>query len=490
MFGPILAGLGAASSLVGAISGAKSAGDASKAARQQARLEAEFNRAKLGMARDAYAREDEYLDYLLGLNTDFAEDWDEYRSYSRQWADADLNERKLARDYAHDRIGWGDHLSSNERQRQIEQQQLNQQLLNQQYERAMQELAYSRAMAGGERSFDQSRLAHEQWMADQERAFQERELAGLQSQLQSERDFDVSRQEYIAGLAEQLGVNLTNELSNLGRLSAPEYLDETDFRRSQQMFMDQYGSAADRAADRIASVNESQLINAGMDTSTTGDVSRRNLLEQQVKPLYDEMIAKATQDALGYITGMNQDRRSGYESRLAGREQALAEVSSAYSPQLQAMLSLRAPESAATTAWQNVGSAIQNRDLVSAGNYRAPIAPQSRAQSIQNLNLGMIDQLSNPVATYGASPSTVAPLTSSAYFNPMRNMSTASNFLGGMEGPNSGTLSSQAASGWGAAGENFGDFLGRADGLLNRTQGGGGWMSQYPSGGPNWSWVS
>lgn len=508
--------LSVGSNLMGMFGGASEGSQSSEIAERQLAIQQALADMGMEFAEGAWENEQEAIDYIYGQNEDFGTRQLDYADYARSWQDEQQNLRLLDYLFANERLGRMDQAMQEDRQRAI--QQWNQQMgmVGGQWQTAQRMADESRELAIEARDYDRERLnwqreqllgerdwAIDRLMQDIEQAQAERgEAAGRLSedrataraergwdeaqflqqveQLQRERAYEVARNELIRNRAGDLGDTLQRTLSGLGELAPANYRGEPELNQARQMFMEQYGSAADRAVDRLASVNEAQLINRGVDTSTTGDVSRRDLLAEQVQPMYNEMVAKATQDALGYITGLNEQTAREYQDRLAGRERALSEVSQAFTPEIDALLQIRNAPSAASGDWaslstsiidRNLPSAIVQRDLPTAispfqtrsgADYRAPLSPTGGMPSVPGSMPGMANQLAPPVASYGTQYSGVSPYGPNQLWNPLSWLTSASNFLGSVRPGNPGQWADRAAGGWQQAGQSA---RGLAEGL-------------------------
>jgi hypothetical protein len=384
-------------SAYGAYSSAQSGKAASKQAKNAAAQEAASQEQQLALQQQA-------MQYTKDQNSWRMAQGQENQDYTRAWSEADLQRRLAAAGSAEERMQIADAMDMAERIRQINQINSNQQLSEQERQQALSYLDYNQRQAAQEREFDVNRLA---------------------------------RMEDKAGY---IGDRMEQTLSGLGSMvKRPEY-GASDVNSAYQDILGGYMSAADRAADRVASVNEAQDIARGMDSSSTGESSRRRVLRDQVSPLYEQAQAKARLEAQQYISGLAGLQTSYGSQELARRNQTLDEVSKALSPELQALMQMKTPGSATS--------------------YQAPTSIGSALQQAFNVNKGYNDQIANPVQTYGTS----APTFNLASLN-LDNLSGGSSG-GGSGGSNALGWAQEAAKGYSAAGSGITDLITQ----LSKTQ--------------------
>lgn len=136
------------------------------------------------------------------------------------------------------------------------------------------------------------------------------------------------RNDYLAVLNDA-STNFDNVLSSLGVLQTPEFLGEDFIEGEYERLSDTYTSGVDRAADRVASINEADAIRAGIGDSSTGDF-RRAEVAKRIAPMYQDAEARAMQDAIANAGGRNQLINTQYQTKLQERDRALQEANMQY----------------------------------------------------------------------------------------------------------------------------------------------------------------
>ena len=353
----IIAAVGAAATAYSAYSSSQASAKQSKQADKalgQSDREAEFNY-KLGQEQLALSKKEHELtrEQYEWLRQQYGED----KQYNLNWALEDLQRRLSAAGAAGERLSAADTYEWNERQRQVETEAINRQLALQEHDQAMGYLDYNQQMALQERLYDEQRLS------------------------------------MLEGKAADVGTQLKQALQSMGSFTQrPEYT-EADVASREQDILKSYMSAADRAADRIASVNEAKDIARGMDTSTTGAMSRRQILREQVNPLYEEAMNKARSEALSQISGLSTMQSQYATNEREQREQQWSQMSDAIQAELNAIKDLSVTKQA--------------------GDYNAPVTPNTAARDAGTFVRGYNETIANPVQTYGAN-SGISP----ASYNP------------------------------------------------------------------------
>lgn len=259
-------------------------------------------------------------------------------------------------------------------------------------QQALDLLTQSQQVAQQERSEDRQQFNQNSQQAAQERNFQEREYMAMRQQAMQERMDSMNRRNQIDQATGQYGQALQTALESYGQLEPIDYLGEEDIAaeagRREQVAVDDVNSMA----DRVASINEANLIRGGVDQSTRATDER----ERVTARLSDEM-AKARQgarsEAVNYVSGINDQLRLGDEMERLRRGSGLQEIAQTYGVPLEMLM--RSPELQTALGgpqFSQVGSAVYDRGIQSANDYQAPI----------NVNSGIIDQNFSSAGDYGS----------------------------------------------------------------------------------------
>lgn len=262
------------------------------------------------------------------------------------------------------------------RQREFQLSQLlqNQDLAAEEREFAEQQLAEAQAIAAGERDEDKRRYLEERAMAEANRDFVIGEYEAARQQAASERQRDLDIQNMIMAQAQGLQDSLQGTAAQLGYVPEIPVLSEADIASEINRRTQQYQSDVDRAADRVASVNEADLIRSGLDESTPG-TARRGEVAARLSQEYQNARQRAYDDALNYITGRQGAMSTNVANILDRRQAMLGETADISGAQLNTLQNLRNAQSA-TGVYEMaaaVPDGIYQRGLVSANDYRAPV---------------------------------------------------------------------------------------------------------------------
>jgi len=136
----------------------------------------------------------------------------------------------------------------------------------------------------------------------------------------------------------------------------------------------------------------------GMDRSTTGDVSRADMLREQVQPLYDQARLKAREDAIAYMTGVQRQRGTNQQQSIDFQNATYGNAGTAYGSPLEYMLRVGNAPSAANSDYLRLGSGILDRNLVSGTDYSAPIAPTGARFDFSSISPGFVNLMPSSAA--------------------------------------------------------------------------------------------
>jgi hypothetical protein len=246
-------------------------------------------------------------------------------------------------------------------------------------------LGQAQDVAGAERDEQMARFLEDRDTRADERQFVVDQYEDYLRQAQAERDAEMGIREQILAGADDLQSRLEATASQLGYIPeieqiTPEMIDAEVARRTGE-----YMSDVDRAAEAVASVNEADLIRAGIDVST-GATQRRGDIAGRLAQEYQNARSRAYDDAMGYISGRSNAMATNVGNIMDRRAAILGETANIGGAELGILQNLRQLPSA-TGAYQmaaNIGSGILDRNIVSANNYSAPIAVTSGLYDASN----------------------------------------------------------------------------------------------------------
>lgn len=487
MFAEVL-GIGA--SLVGGMMGRDSAEEANNLAmqqlyqnqinmdmaRQQAAEDNSIRSIMLGEGFKLLERESDIYDYYRNINDENAGIKRDQLDYSRDWAEQARRAATADQDYEKYRISTADVKIADERTRQLEKLISDESTSAQERQQALQELEYTRSIALGERDYDvkkyeadqlQNQLEYQQRMAQYER------MVGVAN---DERNFMIARQEETMRKAGLLSQDVMTELDGLGDLVPARRYGEADVLAAEKGFYNNKIGDMERAADRLSSVNEAGLIRRGVDQSGTGDSSRRQLLQEQLVPLYDKARNDARNEALGYIQGLQNMEDTSFKSMVDARTVRMNEILGGRGIELDVLKNLQDPGSAVSNSWNNLGTATtQPRSLTSAGSYSTPLNVGS---AVLNRDLSQLAQLgmSNQMALQ-TSPYTVGSSSYDATFTPQFGNQTSAASLFGTNGAsplsyndNTALLARTAAEAGSASSQQFNSAISSIGGMFDSNK--------------------
>ena len=238
---------------------------------------------------------------------------------------------------------------------------------------AEEQLKEAQKIARNERSDERRRLLEDRERAIAERNYAVRQRQMMQDQAIAERQYSQAAREEIenriSGFSEQLGFfydSLGKAPKPTNPITGEDIFSEYEVRRGE------YEGDVDRAVDRIASVNEANLIERGVDDSTTG-VAARDKIVQDATHQYNLARRRAFDDSINYITGAHGAISGSVDTAYDQRGKALAEHGGVLSAGIDQLLQLRDPQSIANAFGGDAKSAIYARDIGSGNNYRAPV---------------------------------------------------------------------------------------------------------------------
>ena len=478
MFGAIIAGAGAIANVM--------EGQANREQQAQmtnAQLQMEANR--MAMQMDAMRtnnifRNQEWMrqlendsmirdqnDMMMSLTMQDRSQWDRMQSLLRDQYYQDHQ-------YVTNRQSSLDRAAAEQRAFDMEQLLRNEDLSEEQREWAMAEYEEAKAMASGERDFDKAQLAKNQTQALQEYTDRVNRINEMRDQLGAERQWQLDQYGNVVQATDNYSAQLQEMIDGFGNLVTAKRYGEGDVRQEASRLAGVYQGNVDRAVDRIASVNEADLMRDGIDRSTTG-TARRGELAERVAPMYDQAYQKAYQDAMGHIQGLASIEAGGANQALAERSALLAELGVLKDPIAMAMQSSNMVNaSGVNPAFIDAGSGVYNQgvgsamggfnmaNLVGSGIYEGNVG-SSMYGGMLNLPVasqgfqggsGMMPQLQT---LNGANPAAYQSMNMGMINNYGQGMSNVYGNLASQFGNNAQAAFSSAAAG-------LGDFMGSESG--------------------------
>lgn len=300
----------------------------------------------------------------------------------RQFAEAQLLQlqQQLSgeRGYALDRQLAADRDAAAQQAFRLEQLLQNQNLAASEREYAQAQLAQAQRIASGEADADLQRYYQEQQQARSERQFGMGAYEGALGQAQSERSLDLQLRDDILSQVGGLQSALRETQASLGGIDPARQFSPDELRAEIERRTRQYQTDIDRAADRVASQSEADLIRRNMDRSTLGTQTRADLASRLADE-YQSARDKAYDEALAYISGKQGLNQQDFNNQLTHRQAALGETQSIEGAGLDALLNMPRAQSAvdAYNLASIVPSAVYARGLQSANNYGAPVGINS-----------------------------------------------------------------------------------------------------------------
>lgn len=478
MIGAIIAGAGAIANVMEG-----QANREQQAQMQNAQMQMEENR--MAMQMDAMRTNDIYRnqEWMRQLENDgmIRDQNDMMMSLTMQdRATFDRMQSLLRDQYYQDRQFVTDRQSSLDRaaaeQRAFDMEQLlrNEDLSEEQRDWAMAEYEEAKSIASGEREFDQAQLAKNQTQALQEYSDRVARINEMRDQLGSERQWQLDQYGNVVDATDNYSAQLQEMIDGFGNLVTAKRYGEGDVKQEASRLAGVYQGNVDRAVDRIASVNEADLMRDGIDRSTTG-TARRGELAERVAPMYDQAYQKAYQDAMGHIQGLAQIEAGGANQALSERSALLSELGMLKDPIAMAMQSANMVNaSGVNPAMIDAGSGVYNQNVGSAMgafNMANMVGSGIYEGNVGNSMYG--GMLNLPVASQGfQGPSGLMPqFQQLSGVNPMgyqsMNMGMVNNYGQGMSqayGNMAQQYGDAAQSAYSSAAAGIGDFMGSESG--------------------------
>lgn len=273
-----------------------------------------------------------------------------------------------------------------ERAFEIEQLLRNQQISASERREALDMLAEAKALAGFESERD-----YQNFLAAQETRRAERDYGlgifeDAQGVAERERQDIIAQRGNIMQAIDDLRSGLRSTQVGLQDIPDVPIVTEGDIRSEIDRRTEANISDVDRAAERVASVNEADLIRTGMDVSDLA-TQRRGDIAARLSDEYNNARNRAYDEALQYITGRQGIFASDINQIANNRSAMLNEEASIGQAGIQNMIALPTAPSAnaALNFYSAVPSAAYDRSIASAGNFSSPLNVGS---AIYNNNIG------------------------------------------------------------------------------------------------------
>lgn len=482
LFGLMGAGLGAVSSMSSANAAAQAQMYAASLADQQARRQQQMQLWNMMMGQDqmrAMQEENNYRRMLEQQNRSMM-------NQERQWQIGEYQKGtetlKGEREYMLARQIMADKEAAKQQQFVIEEYLKNKSLAADERKQALKALEEAKAVAKGERDEDMRRFYEERDQRISEREYAMRQYQSMQDRMVGERQYDIANRNKIEGRIDNLYQTLQRAQEGLGDMPTVRQFTEQDIAAEEARRRELGIKLVDRAADRVASINEANLIRSGIDS---GDVARdkRGQITSQISDLYAQAALAARDDALKYIGGVQNTLYTGYDKELARRQAMLGEISGVEGTGIDALTRLKDPRSAVTNDFFNLPSAVYNRDIRSANNYSAPMTIGSSIINMPEIPYGMANTMNLPSAVptgYANIQSAVMAPYTKEFLNPQNFFSAGAeigNSLFNMYNTNAQTAAERAAAASMASGS----------ALQNLFSSFGGYMDQMNFGQNSWA---
>ena len=277
------------------------------------------------------------------------------------------------------------------RQREFQLSQLlqNQELAQDERDFAIRQLEEAKAVASGERDDDMRRFYEERAQKEVERDFLITEFEKSQTTRQQERDQEMALRNQILGQIYGLQDTLGATESGLQYVPDVPVITEAQIAAEIQRRSAENIASVDRAADRVASINEADLMRGGIDRSTTG-TDRRGDVAARLAQEYQNATSRAYDEAMKYISGQQSMYATDIGNILKSRQAQLEEASGIAGAGIDSMIRLPQISSADNfNSAQIIPSSVYARDIASAGNVRSPVDIGSGIYDSINIGPGM-----------------------------------------------------------------------------------------------------
>lgn len=256
----------------------------------------------------------------------------------------------------------------------LEQMLQNQRLAGEERQFALDQLQRAQEIASAERAEDLKLFYTNQAKAEIQREFMMGNFQEAQAIAREDQNRDLAVRDRVTGQIDRLQGTVQAAYDSMGSAPTVERLTKADIDNEIARRTAQYTSDVDRAADRVASINEADLIRGGMDRSTTGTAARGEIAGRLADE-YQTARARAYDDALKFITGQSQSLTQNVNDIMSNRGAILTEAGGVAGTGLDALSNLPGVTSrmGALDAARLVGDGVYDRAILSENNYRSPV---------------------------------------------------------------------------------------------------------------------
>ena len=201
----------------------------------------------------------------------------------------------------------------------------NQDLRAEEREFAIEQLNEAKAVAAGERDEQMRRFLEDRATKEIERDFMIQQALGAQQTARDERAQDVALRNQIIAEVQAMQTALDSTAAGLGLVPMIDPVTQAEIDAQTARFTQDYMGDVDRAADRVASVNEANLIRRGIDEAHPG-TARRAEVAERISNEYNQARRRAATDALAYVTGSDRAMRDSISGLMNQRKGMLGET--------------------------------------------------------------------------------------------------------------------------------------------------------------------
>lgn len=341
------------------------------------------------------------------------------------WLEEDRARAERERTEALDYLNYNRDLARDERRFDIGQLERGQSIASSERAQALGFLEDSRQRAAAERETDLFNFNRAAEQRRSERGFQESEYRALRAQAMAERAFDIERRNQVDQATARYGDALSAALESMGPARQVAYLGEDaiaqEVARRERVAVDDIN----QMADRVASINEANLIRSGVDQSTRATAERADITDRMAQEMARAREA-ARSEAIRYIAGVNDQLRLGEDQDRSRRAQTLQETANVYGVPVEMLM--RAPQVSSALSGPSigeVGSAVYDRGIQSANNFDSPLAVNT---ANYNMGVGSAANYSGPL-NVGSTLLNRSFSSANDYRNPLDVGSAAYSFL-------------------------------------------------------------
>lgn len=383
----------------------------------------------MGMnALDAYGEENDYIRQMEALNRQIAQQERQFQIDQMMEYRGQLGEE---RQFEIDRQVEMDKEAARMQQFQLEQLLRNQTISAKERKFAEQQLAEQKAIAAGERESDMRRFYEERAMAQAEREFVTKQFYTAEQDMRTAQSRDLALRDRLTGQVDSMQQALRRAEMEMGAMPTVPTMSKADLdgeiaRREALATAD-----VDRAATRVASINEANLIRTGIDGATTGNAKRADIT-REIADQYQTARGRAYDEALAYITGQQDVAMRGYQGQMDQRNARLAEIMGIEGAGFEQLRGLPDVQSLAglTQMAQMIPSGVYSRGIASA-NFQnsvnqSAIYDQAIGSRLSNYNVGRsaADGSWTGVGSAAMKPYDINLMDPSAFFGAATNIGT------------------------------------------------------------------